>query len=231
MVENFVKFPRTPYLAWQADKAVREDRALSPTETASFLRSDVVIEEKLDGANLGISVSSEGELVVQNRGSYIERPAPSQFQPLWGWLEARSDRLVAGLGRNLILFGEWCYAVHSIRYDRLPDWFIGFDIYDRAAGRFFSAERRNLTLASLQLCSVPRIAIGRFSMNRVVNLLEECQSAYGSPRVEGLYLRRESKEWLEQRAKIVRSEFTQAITEHWSSRPLAANALVRIRRT
>ena len=35
------------------------------------------------------------------------------------------------LSEKFILFGEWCYAQHSIFYDRLPDWFLGFDIYDK----------------------------------------------------------------------------------------------------
>jgi ATP-dependent RNA circularization protein (DNA/RNA ligase family) len=196
-------------------------------EVDAFLRGEVVIEEKVDGANIGISVSQENKLIVQNRGAFIERPAPVQFQPLWSWLNARSDELISALGRNFILFGEWCYAVHSVRYDRLPDWFIGFDIYDRAANRFCSSDRRDDILSSLHLFAVPRIARGHYSMSQLVRILEEGRSSFGDAKLEGLYLRRESKGWLEQRVKIVRAEFTQSIEAHWSSRPLSKNAIAQ----
>jgi ATP-dependent RNA circularization protein (DNA/RNA ligase family) len=227
MPSDFIKFPHTPHLAWLSPGPLREDRVLSDGEVREFLGDEVVIEEKVDGANIGIAVSSDRTLSVQNRGAFVERPAPVQFQPLWNWLGSRSDELITGLGQNLILFGEWCYAVHSIRYDRLPDWFIGFDIYDRVAGAYFGADRRNELLSALNLYSVPRIAKGHFSLPQVTKLLESSESAFGSSKIEGLYLRRESQGWLEQRVKIVQSEFTQSITSHWSSRPLSRNALVR----
>jgi len=227
MSNEFIKFPHTPHLAWLSSKPLREDRVLSNDEVSVFLGDHVIVEEKVDGANIGISVSSERSLVVQNRGAYIEKPAPAQFQPLWNWLNMRSEQLIKRLGQDLILFGEWCYAVHSIRYERLPDWFIGFDIYDRSRGAFLASDRRDDLLSSLHLYSVPRIAKGRFSMPELARLIENSRSAFGSTKVEGLYLRRESQGWLEQRAKMVRAEFTQSISEHWTSRPLSRNVLVR----
>jgi len=227
MPSDFVKFPHTPHLAWLSPRPVREDRLLSDREVSAFLRGEVVIEEKVDGANIGISVSSDNTLSVQNRGAFVERSAPVQFQPLWNWLGSRSNELITGLGQNLILYGEWCYAVHSIRYDCLPDWFIGFDIYDRAVGAYFTADRRDKMLSALNLYSVPRIAKGHFSLSQVMKLLEDSASAFGSSKIEGLYLRREAQGWLEQRVKIVQSEFIQSITSHWSSRPLSRIALVR----
>lgn len=226
MSTDFVKFPHTPHLAWLSAKPLREDRVLSKSEGTAFLNGDVVIEEKVDGANIGISISAAQTICIQNRGSFIERPAPVQFQPLWNWLGSRSDELINGLGHNLVLYGEWCYAVHSIRYDRLPDWFVGFDIYDRTQDAYFAADRRNDLLSTLSLHSVPRVAKGHFVLPQVVQLLEHSESAFGSSKIEGLYLRRETRGWLEQRVKIVRSEFTQSITSHWSRSPISRNALV-----
>lgn len=225
MDSEFVKFPSTPHLAWLSSKPLREDRVLLNVEVSEFLQDEVVVEEKVDGANLGISVSEENKLVVQNRGAFIERPAPVQFQPLWGWLQTRSDELISTLGQNFILFGEWCYAVHSIRYDQLPDWFIGFDVYDRNAKKFYSSDRRDSILRSLHLFSVPRIAKGHYSISQMVEFIEERHSSFGASKIEGLYLRRESKDWLQQRVKIVRAEFAQSIDAHWSRRQLNRNAI------
>jgi ATP-dependent RNA circularization protein (DNA/RNA ligase family) len=227
MDRDFVKFPRTPHLFSLTSKPLRGDRLLSNSEAASFLEGDIVIEEKVDGANIGISVSPELTIQVQNRGAYIDRPAPAQFQPLDAWLGSRSDQLLQALGQDFILFGEWCYAVHSIRYENLPDWFIGFDIYDRVSRRFFSADRRDKVLRDLHIVPAARIATGHFSMDEVTDLVEKCLSAYGPDNLEGVYLRRESGGWLEQRAKCVRPEFMQAIADHWSSRPLSRNRILR----
>jgi len=227
MASDFIKFPHTPHLTGLPSKPSRADRVLSNAEVKTFLRGEVIIEEKVDGANLGISVSPENHLVVQNRGAFIERTTSEQFKPLWGWLNIRADELTLLLGQNLILFGEWCFAVHSVRYSRLPDWFIGFDIYDRHAGRYYSSDRRDRTLSSLQLFTVPRIGKGHYSVSQLMRILEEEHSSFGTEKLEGLYLRRDSEDWLEQRAKIVRDEFTQSIDAHWSSRPLSRNVIAR----
>ncbi|MBM7112850.1 RNA ligase family protein [Archangium primigenium] len=221
MTEPFFKFPSTPHLAWLASTSARGDKLLSPPEVRELLASEVLVEEKVDGANLGLSVSASGELQAQNRGSYLGTHAPAQFQPLWAWLDTRRAALTQALGSHLILFGEWCFAVHSIHYDALPDWFLAFDLYDRQAGRFWSSRRRDAWLDALGLARVPAIARGRFT-------LEDLRGMLGTSRLtqaplEGLYVRRDEGDFLAARAKLVRADFVQAIGEHWSSRPLQRN--------
>ncbi|MFL5359007.1 RNA ligase family protein [Archangium sp.] len=224
MDETFFKFPHTPHLAWLSSAPARQDKVLSPPEVRDFLSAEVLVEEKVDGANLGLSVDPSGNLRAQNRGSFLGTRASPQFQPLWPWLEARRERLVEALGQRLMLFGEWCFAVHSVRYDALPDWFLAFDVYDREAGRFWSAARRDALLDELGLSKVPELARGRFSLAEVQKLLGPSRLTHGS--MEGLYLRRDHGGFLQARAKLVRPEFVQAIEEHWSSRPLERNVLV-----
>jgi len=43
---------------------------MTPQQTEQLLRDPVMIEEKLDGANLGLSLGDEG-IRAQNRGSYL----------------------------------------------------------------------------------------------------------------------------------------------------------------
>src|SRR5271157_2857964 len=148
----FLKFPHTPHLAWLSTGQPRDDKVLTPDGAAQFLNGDVVVEEKVDGTNVGFSVLN-GSVVAQSRGEYIRRPAHPQFSPLWPWLSSRQAAMTEALD-NLIVFGEWCYAVHSVRYTALPDWFIGFDVYDRRARRFWSAARRNELLHRIGLLSV-----------------------------------------------------------------------------
>src|SRR5436190_1852834 len=70
----------------------------------------------------------------------------------------------ANLGLSLILFGEWCYAEHSVAYDALPDWFLVFDVYDRQEARFWSRTRRDALAGRVDLSVVPLLDEGVFSM-------------------------------------------------------------------
>lgn len=221
---DFFKFPHTPHLAWLGEGEPRIDKALSPEERDAFLVGEIVVEEKVDGANVGLSVGPDGRLRARNRGAFIDSGAHPQFAPLWGWVAEREVLLIDALGSSLALFGEWCFAVHSVRYDRLPDFLLGFDIYDIVTRRFWSCERRDELLRHLAIPSVPRLAWGVFALSELQQILTQ-SSAFGSVSREGLYLRSEEDGWLKRRAKLVRKEFTQAISEHWSRRPLERNHL------
>lgn len=221
---DFFRFPHTPHVAWLGPSQPRDDKLLGADEVADMLACEVVVEEKVDGANLGFSVSEDGDLRCQNRGSYLTAgSAHQQFKPLWSWLAIRRGDLIDALWPDLMLFGEWCYAVHSVPYDSLPDWFLGFDVYDREEGRFWDAARRNQLLRQLGLHPVPHLAHGHFNVSALTALLGT--SRVGSGPMEGLVARSERGGWTVARGKLVRGEFTQAIDAHWSRGPLVQNRL------
>lgn len=223
-MRTFVRYPRTPHLLWLGPGVPRRDKVLSEEQATAMLNGPVVVEEKLDGANVGFSVGESGEARVQNRGGYLRREqAHPQFGPLWSWLKAREAALVQSLGRHLILFGEWCYAVHTVQYDGLPDWFLGFDVFDRDKSGFWDTARRDNLLDHLGVCPVPRLAEGRITGARLRGLIGT--SAVGHEHMEGVVVRQESGGRTVLRAKIVREAFTQAIQEHWSRKPLRRNRL------
>jgi ATP-dependent RNA circularization protein (DNA/RNA ligase family) len=191
------------------------------------LAGEVVVEEKVDGANVGLSVDGDGNVRAQNRGRWLTPGDHPQFGPLWPWMHARADLLRQHLGEHLIVFGEWCIAVHSVHYDQLPDWFLGFDVHDRRDGEFWSLARRNELLEQLQIQPVPELLRGRTSLPELKRLLERTKSRVGTGPAEGLYIRRESSERLLARAKLVRPDFLQQIEEHWLQRPLQRNRVLR----
>lgn len=222
---DFLRFPHTPHIAWLASGVPRDDKVLSPGEAAELLAGEVVIEEKLDGANLGLSVSPDGFLRAQNRGQYLPQPFHGQFARLGPWLAAHEDKLFDALGTHLIAFGEWCAARHSLDYASLPDWWLVFDVCDRSTGQFWSTARRNAWAAQLGLMTVPRLHAGQVDMYQLREWVQVKQSQFRQGTLEGLVIRRESGDWLEQRAKLVRADFTQAIDSHWRSRALQWNQL------
>jgi RNA ligase len=226
MPQGFFKFPRTPHLWWPLNRPPKDDRVLDSQCVRELLSAEVTVEEKVDGANLGLSLDEQGQIRAQNRGSWVEHGRHSQFYPLSAWIAQRKSSLTDLLQGNIILFGEWCFAAHSIQYDQLPDWFLGFDIYDLGSGRFRSSQRRDEAFGPGNICKVPRLFVGRVTLTDLQKMLQTEHSRIGKGPVEGLYVRREGPDWLETRAKLVRPEFLSSIDEHWSHRPLEPNKLI-----
>lgn len=223
MADAFSKFPRTPHLVWFGELAPRGDKLMDPAKARTLLRRPASIEEKVDGANLGLSVGPGGRLRAQSRGHHLEGGTAGQWKPLWRWLALRESRLVPALGSALIVFGEWCYAEHSVAYDALPDWLLVFDVYDRDHRRFWSRKRRDLLADRLGLAVVPLLDEGVFSAAALRKKLG--QSRLGDVPAEGIYVRWDEGDWLLERAKVVRPGWVMASNEHWSSRRLKTNRL------
>jgi len=226
-MSTFFRFPHTPHIAWLGKGQPRDDKVLAIDEVKQFLREPVVLEEKVDGANLGLSVGSDGVVRAQNRGEYLVKPYTGQFLRLNAWLACHESALHDALGCNRILFGEWLAATHSVPYDRLPDFFLMFDVYDGSTQRFWSTVRRNALADCLDLDVVRSLATGRFELAELKQKVLESSSAYHQGTCEGIYLRQEDTDWLLARAKLVHPDFVQGIAEHWRSRTLRWNAVGR----
>ena len=220
---DFFKYPSTSHLALLGDMSVRGDKVMSKSERDVFLQHELIIEEKVDGANLGISFDTDGNIRAQNRGCYLHLPNSGQWKNLAGWLAPRMDTFFDNLGDRYILFGEWCYAHHSVIYDRLPDWFLGFDIYDKQVGNFLAVGMRDKLFRKIQVEHVPFITRGRFTLAEIKSLLS--RSKLGNQPAEGICIRYESDDYLVNRAKLVRPSFIQEMGQHWSRSGIRKNRL------
>ncbi|EKP0277480.1 RNA ligase family protein [Aeromonas bestiarum] len=225
---NFFRFPHTPHLTWLGKVPPRDDKVLSPAEATALLARAVVVEEKLDGANLGISLAPDNSLRAQNRGQYLVGPYNGQFARLPAWLIQHQENLRAVLKPQLILFGEWCTARHSLDYAALPDWFLLFDVYDRTEGGFWSTTRRNTLAVEAGLATVPLVFHGKTTLADLKRVVATTPSQYRSGPLEGIVIRDESSRWCEERAKLVRPDFTQAIDSHWRKRAIEWNHLQQV---
>jgi atypical dual specificity phosphatase len=168
--EDLFKFPRTRHLFDAGGNGVsRDDLLMDPNEEATFYSSRhhrvlIAVEEKVDGANLGISIGHDMKVYVQNRSHYINSKSHRQFSTLDAWLSDHSPSLYEVLepGKH-VLFGEWLYAKHSIHYTSLPGCFMAFDIYDRSCDKFYSWRERNRIL---ETTSIPVVrTIGEVTIN------------------------------------------------------------------
>lgn len=219
----FFRFPHTPHLAWLSPGTPRDDKVLAADEAAALLAGEVIVEEKLDGANLGISLAEDGALRFQNRGQYLRPPFAGQFRRLSDWIATHEEALRSDLSPGLMLFGEWCAARHSVAYDRLPDWLIVFDVYDRSEDQFFSTARRDALAERLSLAVVRTVSRGRTTLADLTRRLHAEPSRYREGPIEGFVIRMQTSDWLLARAKLVHPGFVQSIDDHWRRRRIEWN--------
>lgn len=227
-MNTFFRFPHTPHIAWLGMGMPRGDKLLSLKEIEELLSGEVIIEEKIDGANIGFSLDEKGEIQVQNRGAYLEQPYRGQFSRLNGWLGQFGYLMKPNLTENLIVFGEWCAARHTIQYNHLSDFFLLFDIYDKVEKKFWSVSRRNAWSQKVGIQTVPQITKGSYSSDSLQDLLHSTQSLFREGPPEGIVVRNDDTLWNRIRGKLVQAEFVQTIETHWSSRQIEWNGLASL---
>lgn len=221
--DQIIKFPRTRHL-YNLGAVQRDDLMVPADEIQNFLKCQIYLEEKIDGANLGISIKNY-KLVAQNRSHFVNSSYHPQFKCLDKWLIDHSQDLWEILqDETKILYGEWVYAKHSIYYTELPDYFIAYDIWDAVEKRFYSRRRLEETLGNLSIKFVPLIYSGSFdSVNDILKYVILGSKFYDGP-IEGIYIRVCDNMWLKERAKIVRNDFLSG-NEHWTKNIMTINKI------
>jgi len=232
---DFVKYPRTPHLF--GSRGTDDDKHLGDAESTRFLEDDsLIVEEKLDGTNVGIHFSTHGEMALQCRGHLITEGMHPQYDLFKQWAAVKRPVLERMLEDRFILFGEWLHAKHSVHYRKLTHYFHEFDLYNKQAGTFLDLEHRLTLLEGTGLHTVPVLHRGSLDRKRLSDLIGRSQfdAEFDNPSIgqtddlmEGLYLRTEAKGIVTGRAKFVRPEFVEKIkqSEHWQHQSLVPNRL------
>ena len=249
-----LKYPRTQHLEGSRLQPGDEDLSAVPFSVLSGCQ--IVIEEKLDGANCGLSFDVDGTLRLQSRGHYLTGGGREKhFNLFKQWAPTVAPQLWPVLRSRYVVFGEWLYARHTIFYDRLPHYFLEFDILDTSNGEFLSTERRRALLEGLPLVPVPVLREGPVgSLDELTalvgpslykgpdwreRLLALCTERGLDPErtwnetdktdlMEGLYIKVEEDGRVAERYKYVRPSFLSAVIDsgtHWLKRPILPNQL------
>jgi hypothetical protein len=233
------KFLRTPHI--RGSRFQHGDHDLEAVPWEELVGKHLVVEEKCDGSNCGISFSDKGELQLQSRGHYLHGgPREKQFELLKQWSSTKQTELRDVLGVRYVMYAEWLYAKHTIFYDALPHYFMEFDVFDTQDMTFLDTERRHHMLSGLNLFHAKVLAAGHFAhlseLKTLIKLsnfitarrlvhLGEAASAAGVdtpdalshtdlvPEMEGLYVKWEEGGIVRGRYKFVRSSFTNAILD------------------
>ena len=232
---DFVKYPRTPHLF--GSKGTDDDKHLGEPESHAMIADDsLIVEEKIDGTNVGLHFRQDGELVLQCRGHLITEGMHPQYDLFKQWAFVKRNALEEILSDRFILFGEWLYARHSIHYRRLDHYFFEFDIYDKDKQAFLDLNQRMSILEGTGIHTVPVLHQGSIKRADLESLIgpSKFDSSFINPythcsdnRMEGLYLRTEAGGVVTKRAKVVRPEFVEKIkqSEHWQQQLMVPNVL------
>ena len=239
-MEQIYKYPRTRHLEGSREQAGDED--LKTVKLAELQGKYLVLEEKIDGANCGISFGSDGKMYLQSRGHFLNGGyAEKQFDLFKRWAGGYQSQLWDILGDRYIMYGEWMYAKHTVFYDRLPHYFMEFDIFDKKERQFFSTAKRKEILGLAPFVhSVLVLEEGRYeSLEEITKCIGHSHFISNNPRksleeqcekgrvrleqtllqtdlcgvMEGIYIKVEEKDYVIDRLKYVRPTFLNAILD------------------
>ncbi len=198
--------------------------SLTHDEITRLFSSAVTIEEKMDGANIGIIRHKKG-FSLQKRGSLVGQSEHKQFQFFHGWANYKKYDNIMAVPEGYLLYGELLYAVHTIYYDMLPDYVLLFDIWDGNKNRWLDREARTNFCNKYEFDQVPFIDHGYYSRFTVEKLMPE-KSFYGSV-AEGMVIKRYTKSGEYYRGKIVKPQFIKEMEEsdHWMHKEVKRNKL------
>ena len=248
-----LKYPRTYHL--EGSRLQPGDEGMGGVPFAQMAGRFLVVEEKADGANAGLRFDERGQLWLQSRGHFLTGGVREKHFALFKqWAHAHAHALRPVLGSRYAVYGEWLFAKHTIFYDRLPHYFLEFDVLDTHMGVFLSTARRRELLAGLPLVAVPVLFEGTArSLEELTDLIGP--SRYKSPAwrerlvaaaaergldataweetdssdlMEGLYIKVEEEGRVVERYKYIRASFLTAVLDsgtHWLRRPIVPNGL------
>jgi len=233
---NSPKYNRTFHLPYSPGCTSDDKRS---DDVSHLLNTEIVITEKMDGSNT--SLEAEGCFARTHAGP----PTHVSFDGL----KALHAAVKFKIPTNLQLFGEWLFALHSIPYDKLPAYFMLFNVKKNIIApncssvysdpdfitnsHWLSWDEVEMWADEIGVPCVPVLFKGKVSSEKelkelVISLVAQ-SSRVGSER-EGVVVRvaRQFRddEFFNCVLKYVRANHVQT-DDHWRSQEIVKNKLAR----
>lgn len=112
---KLVKYPRTYHLPW-SENISKDDRVLRSINI--FKNQRVIVTEKMDGENTTLY-----------NDYYHARSVLSNHHHSQDWIKNFHSKIKHKIGQDYRICGENLYAVHSIHYENLLSYFLGFSVW------------------------------------------------------------------------------------------------------
>ena len=144
------------------------------------------------------------------KGRQLRNPSQEQFSIAFTWFYKNKDKFekLNSMCDSVSVYGEWMVQQHGMVYDRLPDWFVAFDVYDWSVGKFFDPQK---AYQHLKEAGFAAIQPTRYNLKSPDSLesLANMPSDFANAKREGIYLKISDESWVTQRFKMVRQGFDQ----------------------
>jgi ATP-dependent RNA circularization protein (DNA/RNA ligase family) len=180
--DRTMKYPRTPHVPFS--NITDPDDIIS---NADIFNKKWVVTEKIDGSQVSFEMDG-GIVVARNRNTpLLSGSMDRQFHVLPGWIESNYTGMLGLLGDRYIMFGEWMFHVHTVHYDSLPDWFVGFGMFDKVAGSFIPFLDAVNRMSAAGFATVPVLGTVVLRDRKHLESFVK-RSTFGSEEMEGVYL-------------------------------------------
>lgn len=153
------KYPRTFHFQFSPE-VHDDDKVIHMRYLGNFLQDAVVITEKLDGGNTCLK---------GHQGVFARSHDLPAKEPWFDYLKGRYYALMDKLHPDLWIFGENMYAIHSIEYSALDDYFYVFAVYDAAQGQWYTWDAVEAEAKRLGFGTVPVLYRGTVESMAFVN--------------------------------------------------------------
>lgn len=201
-----LKYPRTYHLPFSCS-ITNDDKVLPSID----IFDEVVITIKMDGENTTMS------------NEYIHaRSLDSRYHPSRDWCKNFWSSIRHDIPNDIRICGENLYAVHSIEYNNLDSYFLGFSVWENDV--CLSWSESELYFELLNIKSVPVIYTGKFDINIVNDIINDMDF----DKNEGFVVRNINSfhynEFDKNVGKYVRSNHVQS-DEHWMFKQMNVNKI------
>lgn len=206
------KYPRTPHLPWSPG-ATDDDKVLN--DVSQFYDRRVVVTMKMDGEST--SIYKDGYVharSLDSRGG-IDRD----------WVTAFAQKWCFNLLDGWRVCGENLWAEHSIHYDNLKSYFLGFSIWNER-NICLSWEDTKEWFEILGIKRVPILHDGAFDLG----ILRDIEKELDPNKDEGYVIRIADafpySQFKNSIAKYVRADHVQT-AKHWRAGSFTPNELAK----
>jgi hypothetical protein len=110
------------------DHKCHEGQKRIATEKTRARHDQVIVQEKLDGSNVGVA-HLNGEILALTHAGYLVSTSPwEQHHHFGNWVEKNKSCFLAILRHGERLCGEWLMQAHGTRYALKHEPFAAFDL-------------------------------------------------------------------------------------------------------
>jgi len=191
---------------------------LTKTDEEKLFESIVDIWEKIDGANVGFFRDDE-TIIPFKRSGYIDN-SHKQYIFYQNWIRDKYNDLI-NISEHYIFYAELMRCKHSIEYNKLSDWVIIFDIFDKTENKYLSAIEMIKVCKMYNLKHAPYLGTEIISNKKQLLKYIKKESEFGNLS-EGIMIKNNRNQL---RGKIVKEEFIKLIDQFWRNKPIVYNKL------